>query len=55
LRVNGSPPARISDAQIAAQSFRDALDLVRLHLELLARPIVEFVSEEAVRAAHVAN
>src|SRR5207245_6832609 len=43
------------NSEIAAERLRDAINLVRLHLELLAGPIVQFVSEETVRAAHVAH
>src|SRR6185436_6070597 len=43
------------DAQVATQRLRNTFDLVRLHLEFLARTIVELVCKETVRAAHVAN
>ena len=42
-------------AEVAAERFGDALDFVRLHLELLARAVVKLVSEEAVCTAHIAN
>ena len=42
-------------AEIAAKRFRDPGDLVSLHLQLLSRPVVEFLCEETMRAAHVAN
>ena len=48
-------PGKNQNTQIAAERLRDFFDLVRLHLQLLARTIVELVREEAVRAAHVAD
>ena len=42
-------------AEIPAESLRDAINLVRLHLEFLARSIVELIREEAMRATHVAH
>ena len=43
------------NAEIAAQSLGDTLDLLRFHLQLLTRPVVQLVSEEAMRTAHVAD
>ena len=43
------------DAQIAAQRLRDLFNLVSLHLQLLARTVVQFFCEEAVGTPHVAD
>src|SRR5690606_20394031 len=43
------------NTEVAAQRFRDAGDLMGLHLELLSRSVVQFVCEEAMRAPHIAN
>src|SRR5205814_2369340 len=48
-------PGEDEHAEVSAQSLRDATNLVGLHLQLLARAVVQLVREEAVRAAHVAH
>src|SRR5262249_7995702 len=42
-------------AEVAAQRLRNAIDFMGLHLKFLARPIVELVGEETMRAAHITN
>jgi hypothetical protein len=42
-------------AQVAAEGLSNAVNLMRLHLEFFAWPIVELVRKETVRAAHVAH
>ena len=42
-------------AEIAAERFRDLGDLIRLHLQLFTRPVVELLGKKAVRAAHIAD
>jgi hypothetical protein len=48
-------PGEDEHAEVSAQSLRDAVNLVRLHLQLLARPVVQLVRKEAVCATHVAH
>ena len=48
-------PGEDEDAEVAAERLGDALNFVRLHLKFLARAVVELVSKEAMRAAHIAN
>ena len=48
-------PSENQHPEVAAERLRDALDLMRLHLQFLARTIVEFIREKAMRAPHVAD
>jgi hypothetical protein len=41
--------------EVSAERLRDALDLMRLHLQFLSRTIVEFIRKKTVCAPHVAD
>ena len=41
--------------EIAAEGFGDPLDLVRFHLQLFTRAVVEFVRKKAMGTSHIAD
>jgi hypothetical protein len=43
------------NTEIAAERFRYFFDFFGFHLQLFTRTVIEFVREETVRAAHIAN
>src|SRR5262249_53759315 len=42
-------------SEVRTQCFADSHDVVRRHLQLLSRLVIEFIGEEAMDAAHVAD